>query len=295
MRNWLLFFLLLTLPVLACLNLTEKNLDGKDVSIDGGPDPEIYSQSTEDWQAKLATLDERLRIIDPKSSVARESLNDRGVCLAHLGRAPEALALFEKLEKEAPGSYQTAANLGTCYELCGRDKDALRWIRIGMKLNPESHEGTEWLHVAILEAKLALARDPGWLTTHSVLGYDFGNELRPKVPAELADAASRDRVRKALRYQLGERMPLVPAPDPVVGDLLFDLGNLCALMTTAHRGEEVMKDALRYGTPRAALAKKRRDYFASFDKKEDMASNWIQPAVAVLGLLAFLTLLRMRR
>ncbi|MBN9415196.1 MAG: tetratricopeptide repeat protein [Candidatus Eremiobacteraeota bacterium] len=296
MRRSIFLLVLLSFPVLACLNLTEKNLDGKDVRVDAPLtiEPEL-SFETVDWKSKLARLDERLSIINPNTEVGRESRNDRGVCLAHLGRAKEALSLFQKLEQEEPGTYRTAANLGTCYELCGQDQEALHWIQVGMKLFPQSHEGTEWLHVKILQAKIAIAKDPDWLKSHSVLGYDFGPELRPQFPKELADQASRERVRKALRYQLQERIPLVGPPDPVVGDLLFDLANLCALMTTAHRGEVVMIDSLRYHPPRFELAKKRRDYFASFDKEEEVSANWIQPAVAVLALLGLLHLLIRRR
>lgn len=265
MPRTVLVLLLLTLPALSCLNETEKDLNGNDVpvEVDRGRVTELgyYGRN---WKYELAEHEQALRV-KPDD---RGALNDRGVCLAHLRRSREALAIFQKMEKEAPGPYATAANLGTCYELCGQDENALHWIRIGIQRNPKSHEGTEWLHVKILEAKLALAKDPDWLKSHSVLGLDFGSDLRPKFPPELASRASRDRVRKALRYQLEERMPLVAPPDPVVGDLLFDLGNLAALIQSAHRGQEVMEHCLRYRSTHQTLAKKRLAYFASFDKEE---------------------------
>lgn len=166
-----------------------------------------------------------------------------------------------------------------------------------MERNPDSHQGTEWLHIKILEAKLALAQDPNWLKTHSVLGLNFGKQLRPHFPPELDSQSARERVRKALRYQLSERIPLVSPPDAVVGDLLFDLANLAALMQSAHRGQEMMQESLRYGPPRRSLAQKRRDYFASFDKKKDAPQPPSPPqapspapyrwraVLAVLGLL----------
>ena len=43
-----------------------------------------------------------------------------------------------------------------------------------LKRNAQSHYGTEWLHELILEAKIALAYDPTWLQTHTVLRIDFG-------------------------------------------------------------------------------------------------------------------------
>ncbi|MCW5871365.1 MAG: hypothetical protein KIS61_29190 [Candidatus Eremiobacteraeota bacterium] len=296
-----LLLLLLTLPVLACLNETEKDLNGNDVPVEAGPGSYELPSFYRDWKEELAGHEHKLKA-NPHDRGAR---NDRGVCLAHLGRSREALALFQQLEREAPGVYGTAANMGTCYELCGRDEDALYWIRESIHRNPDAHQGTEWLHVKILEAKLALAQDPNWLQSHSVLGMDFGSKVRPHYPRELSTQVARDRVRKALRYQLGERMPLVPPPDPVVADLLFDLANLAALMQSAHRGEEVMQEALRYGPPLKSLAKKRLAYFGSFDKKEEPAKpkpksgakksppaaakqSWWRPALAVLAILSLL-------
>lgn len=294
-----LLILLLTLPVLACLNETEKDLNGNDVPVE--PLSSELWFDPRNWKEELAGHEQKLKA-NPHDRGAR---NDRGVCLAHLGRSREALALFQQLEREAPGVYGTAANMGTCYELCGRDEDALYWIRQSIHRNPDAHQGTEWLHVKILEAKLALAHDPNWLQSHSVLGMDFGSKVRPHYPRGLSTQVARDRVRKALRYQLGERMPLVPPPDPVVGDLLFDLANLAALMQSAHRGEEVMQDALRYGPPLKSLAKKRLAYFGTFDKKEEPEEpkpksvakksppavgkqSWWRPSLAVLAILGLL-------
>jgi hypothetical protein len=52
-----------------------------------------------------------------------------------------------------------AANLGTALELLGNKEEALHWIREGIRRNPQSHEGTEWLHAKILEAKIAAQKD----------------------------------------------------------------------------------------------------------------------------------------
>lgn len=50
----------------------------------------------------------------------------------------------------------------------------------------------------------------------------------------------------ALEYQLHERIPLVPPPDPIVADLLFDLGNLSALAGLEERAAAVLELADRY-------------------------------------------------
>jgi|GEM_PF-1805758 len=161
--------------------------------------------------------------------------NDLATALAHTGEAAEAVRLLEEIEAEKPGLYATAANLGTAYELSGDNEKALQWIREGIVRNADSHERSEWLHVMILQAKLAIAQDPKWLESHSVLQWD-GRPAPDKHldPALVANSISGNRgeklsveqVKAALIYQLHERLQFVQAPDVVVGALLLDLGDM---------------------------------------------------------------------
>jgi tetratricopeptide (TPR) repeat protein len=259
-------FPLLIMPAWGCLNLDEQDLQGQHVTVSEVPEPSwTFSDSADRWRDNLMELDQR-----PESV---ETRNDRGVCLAHLGRARESLAIFEQIEKETPGRYETATNMGTCYELVGDNRQALTWIKEGIRRNPNSHEATEWLHVKILEAKLALARDPGWLKTHSVLGYDFGREPRPQIPRGLESKSEQARVRKALEYQLSERVPLVPPPDAIVGDLLFDLGNLRAIDTSVQRGQVWLDYSLQYQPPQIHLARRRIAYLHELAPVQDLRPN----------------------
>lgn len=133
-----------------------------------------------------------------------------------------AIAILENLEKDAPGRYGTAVNLGTAHELSGDNRKALQWISEGIRRNPASHEGTEWLHALILEAKLQLEKNSEWLRDHHVIGLD---SARVKDPAYRLQAGARSlsvaEVEKALDYQLLERMLLVKPKDAVVADLLY--------------------------------------------------------------------------
>lgn len=286
-------FLLLIMPAWGCLNIEEQDLKGNRVyNSDPFDEPERYfHESPGRWSEDLAKVEGR--------PISLETRNDRGVCLAHLGRAKEALAVFQQLEREIPGLYQTATNMGTCFELVGDNQQALIWIKEGIRRNPNSHEGTEWLHVKILEAKLGLAKDPQWLKTHSVLGYDFGAESRPQLPRELESKSEQERVRKALDYQLGERVPLVPPPDAVVGDLLFDLGNLRAIDTSVQRGQVWLEYCLQYQPPRLELARRRIAYLRKLGPVTDPwgkhhppvpEDDYIRPALAVCTLLTMLGL-----
>lgn len=104
--------------------------------------------------------------------------SDYSVALMYLGRSPAAVEMLQQLEKEKPGQYFIAANLGTAYELSGNNEEALRWINEGLRRDPDSHEGTEWLHAKILEAKIAQQKDPNFFKNHSVL------ELQPQTVGE---------------------------------------------------------------------------------------------------------------
>mgnify|MGYP001292081473 CR=1 FL=1 len=163
--------------------------------------------------------------------------NDLAVVLLLLGNSGAAIELLEGIERQrsGPEMYRTAVNLGTAYELAGQNAKALDWIKEGVRRNPMDHEGTEWLHVKILEAKVEMEKLPGWLGTHYVSGVDFGSGERPEMPAALprdflGNEKSLAELDKALTYQLGERMRLVSRPDAVVADLLMARGDVRNLL-----------------------------------------------------------------
>jgi tetratricopeptide (TPR) repeat protein len=163
-----------------------------------------------------------------------ENSNDLAVAHILLKNHDAAIALLTTLEKEHPGLSRTASNLGTALELAGHNKEALHWIREGIVRNPADHEGTEWLHVKILEAKLALAKDAAWLKTHHVLGIDFGRGPHPVKPAALpVDHEGKPRsfadTEKAIAYQMHERLRFVSRPDFLIGDIYFTRADIARL------------------------------------------------------------------
>lgn len=139
---------------------------------------------------------------------------DYSAALVYLGRAADAIPVLRAIEADFPGRYATAANLGTAYELVGEVRNAKTWIQRGIKRNPKSHRGTEWLHVAILETKLKIQDHPDWLAQHSVLDGE-----RKRKPAE---------VEQALEYQLNERLYFIKGNDPIMCDLFYEAARLTA-------------------------------------------------------------------
>jgi len=265
----LLLLLLTGTPAAACLNSYGTTLEGEEIEIiatsledtvssymtrlksDGSMREKLVADS-----AKLATA-----LLKDKSHRAR---TDYAVSLIRLGHFAEAVDILRDVEMKHPGKYLTATNLGTAYELLGKNDSALYWISEGYRRNPASHHGSEWLHIKIIEAKLAMERDPNWLRTHTVLGLDFGNDITPKAPqpAGARSALTRDSLRsigEALLYQLSERLRMVKPSDPIAADLLTDLGNVLALTSAIQIAQEVYDLALEYKPVRADLVSSRID------------------------------------
>ena len=244
----------------ACLNEAGTTLGGQHVGVSYGPDL-LRDMFTHDGVGDTVA-DTPGIIATAKQRGDFASLNDLAVATIRLGRADAGARLLESLERRWPGRYETATNLGTAYELLGRNDDALRWIREGIVRNPSSHVGTEWVHVRILEAKLAAAGQ-SLSPDASVLGLDFGGDTAPRRPARLPAGNDGDTVNlwelaQGLRIQLQERTSLVPAPDPVVASLMLDLATLEMLAGSVENAEVVYDFATAYGATRTPLLAARR-------------------------------------
>jgi hypothetical protein len=242
--------LVLGVPVSACINKYESR-----------PSPERPSE----FIARLKSHPEHDQMVEqpappePGPGAGFRARSDYAAVLIHRGEARKAVEILKAVEEEHPGEYIVAANLGTAYELSGDLVQAHRWIGEGIRRNPGAHEGTEWLHLRILEARQALAKDSAWLKSHSVLGLSFGAGDVPERPSTLPQgAATLEDVMTALTYQLHERLAFVPAPDPMVAGMLADLADLLALFRSADVALPVYKLALTYGPLHAEILGRRQ-------------------------------------
>ncbi|MDX2302331.1 MAG: tetratricopeptide repeat protein [Microscillaceae bacterium] len=153
--------------------------------------------------------------------------SDYALWLSRIGKVEEALEIMQKLNQEHPNEYILMANLGTFYELNGKPKEALYWIQKAIEKNPKSHYGSEWIHVKILEAKLKIKEDPNWLKNHRVLDVDFSKYNA--VPLDEETLVDLEELEQHLKYQLEERIPYTPSPDPIVYQLLMEMASLSSL------------------------------------------------------------------
>ncbi len=132
----------------------------------------------------------------------------------------EAEKECRKVLKKWPQKYESAANLGTILEVNGKHKEALKWIKRSIEINPESHGGSEWIHVKILEAKLS--PDVAW-TGPEMTGFNFGQD---SLPNSGQDSSTLAELQKHLFYQLNERVTFIQPEDPFIAALMFELGNV---------------------------------------------------------------------
>lgn len=151
-------------------------------------------------------------------------LSDYAVVLIYQGQYEKARDIFISIEKTHPGRYATASNLGTAYELLGDDTSALKWIRRGIAINPQSHEGSEWIHVNILKAKIYGGT---YLSSDSIIKTNFGSEAMPEDRLEPGMIYA---LNQELWYQLNERITFIKEPDKIMALLFFDLGNYLFLI-----------------------------------------------------------------
>lgn len=248
--------------LLGCINVFGTNVAGASVPAD------VCTHQLPDYSAdpkhdpQLIEAVERLEDLT-KHFPTMANRNNLGAKLLQAGEFQRALELLLALELDEPGHYEVASNLGTAYELTGRDVEAREWIDKGIARNIDNHYGTEWIHLRILDAKLELARDPDWLLTHSVIGATFGNDDAPT--ESVAMPAGNDghttvnpRIAQlAICYQMQERLPFTPKPNLLVGSLLFDAGNIAFHHDTLENTLKLYQLAAEYSVPDPALLERR--------------------------------------
>jgi tetratricopeptide (TPR) repeat protein len=184
---------------------------GNKIRLEGGPS---YSAFDKNFNLELNVSKIRKLIKKLKKDRNYMLLSDYALCLLKLGKRKEPLEILVHLNKYYPDDYKIAANLGTVYELDGQVDSALKYIKRDLILNPNDHQGSEWIHVKVLETKLELKKNPAYLKEHSVLNLTQKQKNDPTVY-------------KHIILQLKERVPFSPeGTDEIMASLFADLGEI---------------------------------------------------------------------
>lgn len=239
---FLLAFILAGVQAMACLN------DEAPISV-LKPAPRVgnvpYGRTMPDKEQLWAVWHGIDKLYEQTHEV--DYLADKGLVMILLGEYDTALELYQRVERERPGLYTTASNIGTTYELAGSNRLALEWLRKAVRIAPASHDSSEWLHLRILEAKIA---GPQAVSSAFLIGTDFGAGVTPV--SELGTEARR-KLSDALYYQLRERLTFIHERDPIIALLLFDLGNLAFLQGAYRDAVADYKLAQQYGADSPTL------------------------------------------
>lgn len=222
-KAFVIVLVLISFKTFACLNWELKTLKNK---------VEIYRDRTHQYIPyghQFNIKDFPTLILDLENGYKKTNdvdyLSDKGYVLIIQEKYDEALKLYLKIEKIKPNRYSTASNLGTLYELMGENEKAYQWIKKSIKINPESHEGSEWLHLKILEAKIQKLQNPSGLF---LINTNFGSEIVPKTKLSYKEL---EKLRDALYFQLNERISFIKPEDKIIAVLLFELGNVTTVMS----------------------------------------------------------------
>ena len=168
-------------------------------------------------------------------------LSDVGVVLILQKKYNEAIKLYSEIEKTHPNRYSTASNLGTLYELIGDNVNALKWIEKSVQLNFNSHNGTEWIHVNILKAKVNGLN----FSSQNIINTDFSFESFPNTDLKKDNLKY---LRAQIYFQLNERISFIKDKDKSIAVLLFDLANIDYLLgKKSSQYKELYKMAVDYG------------------------------------------------
>ncbi len=245
LKTWLALALLWPAGLWACIQLDDSA--GPDTATKTGGNNHMAKELRRAMAVDPKSLTARSKFGAPRSDLAKQQA--AAVDKIFAGDQDAAIELLTTMEKRDPGRYSTAAILGTAYELKGDNENALKWINEGIRRNSKAYQGTEWLHAYVLRSKIERARDPGvpfrtrLLWVPEKLNFDDVLLLKGEPKRSVED------VRKALAYQLAERMTFVKPHDPYVAELLYSYALIESSLSAVENALGLLQLAREYGFP----------------------------------------------
>ena len=216
-------------------------------------------------------------------------LTEKGIVFIIQKEYQKAIDLYLDIEKQSPNLYSTASNLGTTYELIGDNENALKWITKAIEINPNSHEGSEWIHINILKIKLGQLP----LNSQNLIGTDFGSEDAPKTSLSKEELIQ---LQNQLYYQLNERRSFIQPKDEIMAQLLFDYGNVLLLNGNKKEANEVYNLAIQYGYVepiiQTRLSLTSDNSVSKFDFLATFKNNWDALVIAIMVIVVFIFALK---
>jgi tetratricopeptide (TPR) repeat protein len=242
------------------------------------------------------SIDKKYATIIQKLLTANEFklLSDFAWYELRVGDKKRSLLLLEELYKRYPNEYNVVANLGTAYEVNGNDIKALELLKKAVEINSRSHYNSEWIHIKILEQKIATP--PDFTKVMNLEIKDFTAWLNDQ---KYQFQQAPDSLKKQLAYQLHERISFINPPDPVIAQLVLDFADIVAKHDGHAAALPFYEFASVYGKENMnAIVTKRKEIIAQ--TKKDIETTFRRAAIIwAVPLLAFVLIffawLRSRR
>ncbi len=245
-------FIVIAFISLACLNEHHVDKYGKE-SIDhfSMKDLRFYKkQNTAEINALIIELQNDKPANEQEEFKRKNSL---AVNYIKLGELQKAETILNELIKKQPKDYSVIINLGTLYELQAKNDKALSFIKKAIEINPESHGGSEWFHVKVLEYKLKTK------SNESILKTDVLKLSTLKL--------SSDEISSHINYQLQERIPFTPAPDSLMAKILQEYGDFLANNVSIKGAYVAYEVGMDYDKSNLLNLKEKRDALLPLFKK----------------------------
>ena len=298
--------LLLFLPIslFSCMWVNGTTIDGEHGYQSFG---KIYAnmiKSTIEEETPQSKLEYILEKRNETASSADESSEDDAVILMLQGKYEESIKKLLKLNELHSNKYSIASNLGTAYELNGENKKALKWITEGIKRDANSHYGTEWLHQLILQLKIEEHQNKNLLQTKRAIPLPTKFNLDTNITINNQTHTISD-IRKAITYQLEERLIFVKPKEQIVADLLYTNARIEAQVSTVEEALKYLELAELYGFANPKLLAEKRAYYQDIVEHHSLSyyldllsnSNTLEDVsvkVALFALIAVLIILLKR-
>lgn len=152
-----------------------------------------------------------------------KSCNDLVIALMYSRAYQRAYDLSLQLFELYPEEYNVVITYAVACELTGRLEEALSNLERAIRLNPRSHEGSEWIHLNILKAHAAGRYSP---TPTELIGIDLSSDsltlpaFRPRLDSLLAQ----------VHYQVRDRLYFANKDgDKTFGAMLYAYADLLYL------------------------------------------------------------------
>ncbi len=224
----------------------------------------IKKLSPDDYLKKIQSKERELDAYSETKKKNWNYCNEMAILKIYKGEYQLAKKLLFQASKLDTFNYSICSNLGVVYELTGNLDSAYYYTKKAVKINPQSHNNSEWIHLKILEATKRMQTNPEWIYNYSVLGFKIAKTDLPLKKYNIDKDTLKEYYQLQnlifqIEYQLRERMVFVKPENKVVANLLFTLGELYITEIDCEKAEEVYKLAMEYDPAFAEICNKRLD------------------------------------